>query len=68
MLTFALQERRDAWRLKGTGVSYGDQSAQLKDIRPAHRFNSAGWAQFVEHAARDILRAGLAHLAATPAA
>ena len=29
----ALQERRDAWRLRGTGVSYGDQSAQLKDIR-----------------------------------
>jgi putative transposase len=29
----ALQERRDAWRLRGTGVSYGDQSAQLKEIR-----------------------------------
>jgi putative transposase len=29
----ALQERRDAWRLRGRGVSYGDQSAQLKDIR-----------------------------------
>jgi putative transposase len=29
----ALQERRDAWWLRGTGVSYGDQSAQLKDIR-----------------------------------
>ena len=28
-----LQERRDAWRLQGTGVSYGDQSAQLKEIR-----------------------------------
>ncbi|HTF59725.1 MAG TPA: transposase, partial [Actinomycetes bacterium] len=29
----ALQERRDAWRLRRTGVSYGDQSAQLKEIR-----------------------------------
>jgi putative transposase len=29
----ALQERRDAWRLRGTGVSYGDQSAQLRGIR-----------------------------------
>jgi putative transposase len=29
----ALQERHDAWRLHGKGVSYGDQSAQLKDIR-----------------------------------
>jgi putative transposase len=29
----ALQERKDAWRLRGVGVSYGDQSAQLKEIR-----------------------------------
>jgi putative transposase len=29
----ALQERRDAWRLRGTSVSYGDQSAQLRGIR-----------------------------------
>jgi putative transposase len=29
----ALQERRDAWRLHRKSVSYGDQSAQLKDIR-----------------------------------
>jgi putative transposase len=29
----ALQERRGAWRLRGVGISYGDQSAQLKDIR-----------------------------------
>jgi putative transposase len=29
----ALQERRDAWRLHRKGISYGDQSAQLKDIR-----------------------------------
>jgi putative transposase len=38
----ALQERRDAWRLRGTGVSYGDQSAQLKDIRKA-RPDAAVW-------------------------
>ena len=38
----ALQERRDAWRLRGTGVSYGDQSAQLKDIR-AVRPEVAAW-------------------------
>ena len=29
----ALQERRDAWRMTATGVSYGTQSAQLKEIR-----------------------------------
>jgi putative transposase len=29
----ALQERRDAWRMRGIGISYGDQSAQLKKIR-----------------------------------
>jgi putative transposase len=29
----ALQERKDAWRLKRTAVFYGDQSAQLKEIR-----------------------------------
>jgi putative transposase len=31
----ALQERKDAWRLRRTSVSYGDQSAQLKEIREA---------------------------------
>ena len=31
----ALQERRDAWRLRTTTVSYGDQSAQLRAIREA---------------------------------
>jgi putative transposase len=31
----ALQERRDAWRLRRVRVSYGDQSAQLKEIRAA---------------------------------
>jgi putative transposase len=38
----ALQERRDAWRLRRTSVSYGDQSAQLKDIREA-RPDAAAW-------------------------
>jgi putative transposase len=33
----ALQERRDAWRLHGVKVIYGDQSAQLKQIRAADR-------------------------------
>ena len=38
----ALQERRDAWRLRGTGISYGEQSAQLKDIREV-RPDVAAW-------------------------
>jgi putative transposase len=31
----ALQERREAWRLRNLRTSYGDQSAQLKEIRAA---------------------------------
>jgi putative transposase len=31
----ALQERREAWRLRKVGLSYGEQSAQLKEIRAA---------------------------------
>jgi putative transposase len=31
----ALQERREAWRRRNLSVSYGDQSAQLKEIRAA---------------------------------
>jgi putative transposase len=31
----ALQERREAWRLRKISISYGDQSAQLKEIRAA---------------------------------
>jgi putative transposase len=31
----ALQERRDAWRMRKISVSYGDQSAQLREIRAA---------------------------------
>jgi putative transposase len=31
----ALQERREAWRMRNYSVSYSDQSAQLKEIRAA---------------------------------
>jgi putative transposase len=31
----ALQERREAWRMRHLSISYGDQSAQLKEIRDA---------------------------------
>ena len=31
----ALTERREAWRMCRTGITYGDQSAQLKAIRAA---------------------------------
>ena len=31
----ALEERREAWRMRKVSVSYGIQSAQLKDIRKA---------------------------------
>ena len=31
----ALEERREAWRMRRVSVSYGMQSAQLKDIRRA---------------------------------
>jgi putative transposase len=31
----ALEERREAWRMRGVSISYGRQSAQLKDIRRA---------------------------------
>jgi putative transposase len=38
----ALQERRAAWRLREATVSYGDQSAQLKEIRQV-RMDVAAW-------------------------
>ena len=38
----ALQERRDAWRLKKIAVFYEDQSAQLKEIRKV-RPDVAAW-------------------------
>jgi putative transposase len=31
----ALQERREAWRIRNLSITYGDQSAQLKEIRAA---------------------------------
>jgi putative transposase len=31
----ALQERREAWRMRRVSVSYGEQSAQLREIRAA---------------------------------
>ena len=31
----ALEERREAWRMRRASVSYGMQSAQLKEIRRA---------------------------------
>ena len=31
----ALEERREAWRMRRVSISYGTQSAQLKDIRRA---------------------------------
>jgi putative transposase len=38
----ALQERRDAWSYRRTRIRYGDQSAQLTEIRAA-RPDQAGW-------------------------
>jgi putative transposase len=29
----ALEERREAWRMRKVSISYGTQSAQLKEIR-----------------------------------
>jgi putative transposase len=37
-----LQERRDAWQLRKIAVFYGDQSAQLKEIRKV-RSDVAAW-------------------------
>jgi putative transposase len=31
----ALQERREAWRIRNLSITYGDQSAQFKEIRAA---------------------------------
>ena len=33
----ALEERREAWRMGKVGIRYGQQSAQLKDIRALDR-------------------------------
>jgi putative transposase len=45
----ALQERRGSWRMCRKGVSYGEQSAQLKDIR-AVRPDVAVWSFSSEQA------------------
>jgi putative transposase len=39
----ALQERRDAFRMRGTSVRYGMQSCQLKDIRSADPLGQGRW-------------------------
>lgn len=39
----ALQERRDAYRMRGTSIRYGMQSAQLKDIRNADPLGQGRW-------------------------
>jgi len=49
----ALQERRDAWRMRGVSISYGDQSAQLKEIRAA---DPAGQGQHSFTAQQQTLR------------
>ncbi len=43
MYNAALQERRDAYRMCGVSVRYGDQSAQLKDIRRADLSGQGRW-------------------------
>jgi putative transposase len=39
----ALEERREAWRRAGMAVGYGEQSAQLKEIRRADRAGQGRW-------------------------
>ncbi|HYJ72083.1 MAG TPA: helix-turn-helix domain-containing protein, partial [Actinomycetota bacterium] len=39
----ALQERRDAWRMRQVSVRYGEQSAQLRDIRRADPGGQGRW-------------------------
>jgi len=43
MYNAALQERRDAWRKRGVTIRYGDQSAQLKDIRRGDLDGQGRW-------------------------
>lgn len=43
MYNAALQERRDAYRMCGVTVRYGEQSAQLKDIRRADVDGQGRW-------------------------
>ncbi|MEV0590422.1 RNA-guided endonuclease InsQ/TnpB family protein [Nonomuraea cavernae] len=39
----ALEERREAWRRSGVSIRYGDQSAQLKEIRNADPGGQGRW-------------------------
>lgn len=39
----ALQERRDAYGMRGVSIQYGDQSAQLKEIRSADPDGQGRW-------------------------
>jgi putative transposase len=55
----ALQERRDAWRLRKTAVFYGDQSAQLKEIRKL-RPDLAAWSFSSQQATLRRLHRGFA--------
>jgi putative transposase len=43
MYNAALQERRDAYRMRNVSVRFGDQSAQLKDIRRADPDGQGRW-------------------------
>ena len=43
MYNAALQERRDAYRMSGVTIRYGDQSAQLKEIRRADPNGQGRW-------------------------
>jgi putative transposase len=65
----ALQERRDAWAQSKTWVYYGDQSAQLTEIRSARpdqavwsfssqQFRGAGPSVGTENAGADVPGAG----------
>ena len=59
----ALEERREAWRMRWVSVSYAVQSAQLKDIRRAdpqgqgrHSFHrSAADSAPAQHRVRRVL-------------
>jgi len=47
----ALEERREAWRMQRTSVSYYDQQQQLKEIRAADPGQYGRWAVTCERAA-----------------
>jgi putative transposase len=39
----AVQERQDAWRMRGVSINYGSQSGQLKEIRSADMDGQGRW-------------------------